>query len=192
MISVFEVVVDPDMTAPRSYTILRSTGKFVLGGFESTTTPISMFGPVQQASNKEIQMLPEADRVQSARSFWSTQPIYVTRGYAPVPGIQGESPTGSGVSYTLSQAPPGGVANVYVDGLLLQPNGFDYVLSGTSLTFVFPITGVLYVNWQITAYVAADASDIIQYENDQYRVMSVYRDPGGGYWKAVGTRLTAS
>lgn len=192
MISVEEVVVDPDMTAPQPYTILRSTGKFVLGGFESTTTPISMFGPVQQASNKEILMLPEADRVSSARSFWSTQPIYVTRGYAPVPGVHGESPIGSGLTRLLSSAPPGGVASVYAGGVLLQPNGFDYTLTGVILTFLTIPTQAVYVTWQVTVDVATDASDIIQYEDTQYRVMNVYRDPGGGYWKAVGTRITAS
>ena len=191
MISVWEVVVDPDMIAPQPFTILRSTGSFVPGGFTSVTTPIPVFGPVQQASNKEIEMLAEADRVSAVRSFWATQPFYVTRGYAPVPSTQGESPTGNGVSYVLSAAPPGGVADVYASGLLLQPNGVDYTLTGTALTFVLPQTQV-YVTWQTTAMVATNASDKIQYENEVYRVLSVYRDPGSGYWKALGTRMAAA
>lgn len=192
MISVFEVVVDPDMTAPHPYTILRSTGQYVLGGFQSTTTTaISMFGPVQQASNKEIQMLAEADRVSSVRSFWSTRPIYVTRGYAPVPGVHGEVPTGGGVSYALSAAPPGGVADVYAGGLLLRPN-VDYTLSGTALTFFILLNSTPYVTWQVTVDVATNNSDILQYEHENYRVLSVYRDPGGGYWKALGTRMAAA
>lgn len=191
MISVYEVVVDPDMIAPQPFTILRSTGQFVLGGFQSTTTAISLFGPVQQASNKELNMLPEADRIGSIRSFWSTQPVYTTRGSAPVPGVQGEAPTGGGVSYALSAPPPAGVANVYADGLLLRPNGVDYTLSGAVLAFNSAPAQPLYVTWQTTVDVATNASDILQYEEEQYRVMNVYRDPGGGYWKALGTRMDA-
>jgi hypothetical protein len=192
MISVQEVVVDPDMIAPRPYTILRSTGKFVLGGFESVVTPISMFGPVQQASNKELQMLAEADRIGGVRSFWSTQPIYVTRGYAPVPGVHSEAPQGSGTTYELSVAPPNNSIDLYVNGLLLQPNGFDYTLVGTTIMFRFAPNNPPYVVWQETVNVATNASDQIQYVNDIYRIMQVYYDPGGGYWKALGTRLAAA
>lgn len=192
MISVFEVVVDPDMTAPKPFTILRSTGKFVLGGFDSTTTAIPQFGPVQQASNKELQMLKEADRVTSVRSFWCTQPIYTTRGYAPVPGVYGEVPQGSGVTYVLSQLPPGNAVNVYSSGLLLQPNGFDYTLVGNVITFASVPLSAPYVTWQQTANVATDASDILQYEDRQYRVLNVYRDPGGGYWKALANDMAAA
>jgi hypothetical protein len=191
MISVQEVVVDPDMIAPQPFTILRSTGQFVLGGFESITTSIPMFGPVQQANNKEVQMLPEADRIGSIRSFWSTQPIYTTRGYAPVPGVHGEAPVGSGTVYTLSAAPPAESVCVYVGGLLLTA-GSDYVITGNDVVFnVAPLT-VPYVTWQITVNTATDASDKIQYEDEIFRVLSVYFDPGGGYFKALGTRLAAS
>lgn len=192
MISVQEVVVDADMIAPKPFIILRSTGKFVLGGFDSTVTSIPMFGPVQQASNKELEMLSEADRISSVRSFWSTRPIYVTRGYAPVPGVHGESPIGSGTVYTLSTAPPMESLCVYVDGLLLQPNGFDYTLVGNIITFRTPPVTAPYTTWQVTVDVATNASDILQYEKEQYRILSVYLDPGSGYWKALGTRRAAA
>lgn len=189
MISVFEVVVDPDMIAPQPFTVLRSTGMFVLGGFQSVTTAIPMFGPVQQASNKEVQMLQEADRIGSIRSFWSTQPIYTTRGYSPVPGIHGEVPTGTGLVFYLSVTPPSGI-DVYASGLLLQPS-VDYVLSGNVLTFTVSQSN-LYVVWQEMVSVQADASDLIQYESETFRVLSVYLDPGSGYWKALGTRTAAA
>jgi hypothetical protein len=195
MISVREVIGDPDMIAPEPYTIMRSTGQWVLGGFQSTTVPIQQIGPVQQASDKEIQMIPEADRVGAMRSFWSVVPVYVTRGYAPVPGIYGEAPVGvvPGTVYALSQTPPGGVASVYVNGLLQVP-GVDYSLVGQTITFAAatPSGAVLWVKWPITANVASSASDIIQFEGQQYRILRVYRDPGGGYWKAIGTRLAAA
>jgi len=180
------------MIAPKPFTILRSVGKFVPGGFESTVMPIPMFGPVQQASNKELQMLAEADRIGSIRSFWSTQPIYTTRGYAPVPGVHGEVPQGSGTTYTLSVAPPGGVVDVYSNGLLLQPNGYDYTLEGDVIQFRFAPQYAPYVVWQQKVNAATNASDIIQYEAEQYRVLNVYWDPGGGYHKALGTRLAAA
>lgn len=192
MISVFEVVVDPDMIAPEPFIVLRSTGQFVPGGFESVTTSIPMFGPVQQATDKEIQMLPEADRIGSIRSFWSTQAIFLTRGYAPVPGVHGETPSGTGVNYTLSATPPANSASVYAGGLLKQPNGVDYTLAGTVLTFTAMPAGPLYVTWQVEVSVATNASDQIQYGEEVYRIMRVYRDPGSGYWKAYGTRMAAA
>jgi len=78
MISVREVVSDPDMIAPQPWFILRSDGTFVAGGYKTVVSSILMFGPVQQASLKEITMLPEADRIGNIRSFWSTVPIYTT------------------------------------------------------------------------------------------------------------------
>lgn len=190
MISVFEVVVDPDMIAPEPFTVLRSVGQFVLGGFTSTVTAIPMFGPVQQASDKEIQMLQEADRVTAVRSFWSTQPIYVTRGYGAVPGTYGESPTGAGTTYTLSTVPPAGII-VYASGKLLRPIA-DYTLLGTLLSFTTAPAGPIYVTWPVTVAVESAASDIIQYETEQYRILRVYSDPGGGYYKAYGTRMSAA
>lgn len=191
MISVQEVVVDPDMTAPHPYTILRSTGNFVPGGFDSVVTPIGMFGPVQQASNKEIQMLKEADRVGSIRSFWSTQPIYVTRGYGPVPGVHQEPLAVDGTTYTLSSVPPGESLTVIVDGLLMQPY-VDYTIVGAVLTLRAVPDTSLYVSWQVTANVAASASDEIQYDEEMYRVLQVYFDPGGGYHKALASRMDAA
>lgn len=193
MISVAEVVTDPDMIAPQPFTVLRSTGQFVAGGFQPNNTVfISMFGPVQQASDKEVAMLPTNDRISAVRSFWSLQPIYETAGYAPLPGVHGETPVGSGTTYTISTPPPNGVLNLYADGRLLRPNGVDYTLAGTNLIFNSAPTLPLYVTWDITVNVGTNASDIIQYQTEQYRVLRVYRDPGSGYWKAYGTRMAAA
>lgn len=192
MIDVSEVVTDPDFTAPQPFTIKRSTGQFVLGGFESVTTDIPQLGPVQQASDKEIQMLPEADRVGSIRSFWCTIPIYTTRGTAPVPSVHGETPVGSGTNYTLSEAPPNNAILLYSNGKLLRPNGADYTLSGTTLTFNSPPQLPIYATWEITAEVGTNAADIIVYGNEEYRLLRTYCDPGSGYWKAYGTRMNAA
>jgi hypothetical protein len=195
MINVGEVILDTDMLPPEPYTILRSTGQFIAGQFQSVTTPITQFGPVQQPSNREISMLPEADRVGSIRAFWSPRPIYVTRGTAPVPSVYGETPAGGlpGVLFTLSQIPPTSNVSVYVGGLLLKP-GADYILSGVSLTLTTPAATAPWVQWPVTARVQQTASDIIEYPpgREQYRVMQVYRDPGSGYYKALANRMNAA
>lgn len=192
MISVQEVVSDPDMVAPEPYTILRSVGQFVAGGFQSATTPIQMLGPVQQASLKELDMLPEADRVSSVRSFWSTIPILVTRGYQPIPSTHQEVVGGSGQVFTISTLPPDDAIALYIAGKLLAA-GIDYVLRGTTITLTAPVTDAsLVVQWPITANIQPAASDILYFQGQQYRVLQVYYDPGGGYWKALGTRLAAA
>ena len=189
MISVEEVISDPDMVAPQSFTILRSTGQFVAGGFQSTTTPINCFGPVHVASDKEIQMLAEADRVGAVRGFWANIPIYTTRGTASVPSVHGEVPTGSGTTFTLSAPPPGEVVTVYdANGRL----ALNYTIAGAALTFGSAPATPLYATWPITVQSGQSASDIIQYENEQYRVGHIYRTPGSGYYKALATRMDAS
>ena len=192
MITVQEVILDPDMIAPKQYDVLRSTGTWVEGGFQSVTTTTQLVGPVQQATNKEIAMLPEADRIGSVRSFWSPIPIYTTRGFAPVPGTHGEALTGSGLVWTLSRVPPNGSINLYSGGLLLRPNGVDYTLRGDTVWFLQAPESAPYATWQVTARVGTDASDILVYEGEEYRVLKVYRVPGSGYYKALGTRTAGA
>jgi len=195
VIEVTEVILDPDMIAPEPFTVLRSTGQFVAGGFQSTTSSFLLFGPVQQSTNKEIDMTPEADRVGQMRTFWSNVPIYPTRGYASTPSTYGEVPQGAipGVAYTLSTAPPGDAISLYKNGVLLQP-GTDYAIHGVNIMLTAPTTSgdKLYATWAVTTQAANSASDIIQYETQQYRVLGVFRVPGSGYWKAVATRLAAA
>ena len=195
MINVQEVILDTDMLPPEPYVILRSTGSFVSGQFQSVVTKIQQFGPVQQASLKEIAMLTEADRVGSIRAFWSPIPIYLTRGTAPVPSVYGEAPAGTlpGVTFTLSQQPPTPNITVYVSGLLMTPN-VDYTLSGVTITLVLPAAVAPWVQWPVTARVQQAASDIIEYppNGEQYRVLSRYFDPGNNVWKALGTQMAAA
>lgn len=196
MISVQEVIVDPDMTAPQFFTVLRSTGQYVPGGFQSTVLPIQAYGPVQQASPKEIAMLPEADRVSGMRSFWTTFPVYVTRGSAYVPSVHGETPAGDvpGTVYTLSTIPAGTIS-LWLNGDQLTP-GVDYFPAGNVITLAVPTTGgdQLWAQWPVTVQVTTQgsASDKIVYDSITYRVVSVYNDPGGGYWKAVAAREAAA
>ena len=183
------------MLPPEPYVILRSTGQFIAGQFQSVVTKIQQFGPVQQASNKEIAMLPEADRVGSIRAFWSPIPIYLTRGTVPVPSVYGETPTGTvpGTTFTLSQQPPTVNVTVYVNGLLMTPN-VDYVLSGAVITLTIAAAVAPWVQWPVTARVQQAASDIIEYPpgGEQFRILQRYWDPGCGYFKALGTRMAAA
>jgi hypothetical protein len=77
MIDVSEVVNDPDLA--QEFTILRSSGSYLNGVFQSSTTPIQGFGVVTVATAREIEMVPEGDRVTGMMSFHSNQPILGTR-----------------------------------------------------------------------------------------------------------------
>ena len=193
MIDMFEVVADADLQAPQPFTILRSTGQFVSGGFSSAVASIQAYGPVQRATDKEIQMLPEADRVGAIMNFWWTKAIYVTTGKASLPTTHGETPAGAvpGTVYTLSAAPPGGVVNFYRDGSLLTP-GVDYGVSGVTVTLQTPtVSGtVLYATWPVLSPLGTNAADILVYNNEKYRVLAVKHYPGSGYWRAMGTRMS--
>lgn len=68
--------VDPELGA-QAYIIERSTqGKFVLGGFGDVKQFIPNFGIVQQSTPKDVQMVPEGDRVDGMISFWSVSRLF--------------------------------------------------------------------------------------------------------------------
>jgi hypothetical protein len=76
MISVAEVVLDPDLA--ENFTVNRLTGSFQLGGWVQTSTTIQFYGIVTVASNKDLQMIPEGDRVTGSMLFHSTERMYLT------------------------------------------------------------------------------------------------------------------
>ena len=196
MISVQEVVQDPDMTSPSPFTIQRSTGSWDSGGFVSTITEtILCWGPVHNTGDKELAMIPQADKISEALTFWCTVPIYVTQGYASVPAVHPEIPLGTfpGSIYTLSMAPPSGMLALYWNGLLQREN-IDFTVIGNVITLKFTTsaTDKLACTWPITAQVQPAAIDIILYGDDQYRILQVHKSLGGGYYRAVGQRLSAA
>lgn len=195
MLDLSDIVNDPDMLPPEPFTILRSTGLFVLGGFQSTTQSIPQVGPVQAATDEEINMLPEADVVGEVKSFWCTVPIFVTRGKAPTPGTHNETPQGTipGTVYTLSMVPPTDNGSLFRNGLF-QRLVFDYTISGLMLTLTVPtaVGDALIFSWPVTAKAAQSAADILVYGSEQYRALSVKHYPGSGFWKALGTRISAA
>ena len=190
MINVQDIVADADMASPDQWTILRSTATFGWGGVTSVTTQIPLFGPVRVASNREIEMLPEADRVGSIRAFYSTIPLFVTRGTQPIPVIVPAVISGTfpGTVFTLNEVPPGGALQLVKNGLTLVPD-IDYSLSGNILTTFQPVASAteLWGNWIGTGE-QAGLSDQIQYRNEVFRLIQVYRTQGSGYWKGIASR----
>jgi len=60
------------------WTIIRSTGQFVLGGWQTSTTEIPGWGVVSVAKPEDLDMIPEGDRVTGAMVFHSQPRIYAT------------------------------------------------------------------------------------------------------------------
>jgi hypothetical protein len=62
-----------------AFSILRNPGQFGQGGWQASgQQQLTAYGTVSLASQKEIAMLPEADRITEARIFHSSTPMYVT------------------------------------------------------------------------------------------------------------------
>ena len=76
MIDVSEIVSDPDFAQP--FTINRQTGVFVLGGYTTTSTPIPAGGVITVASERDLDQVPEGDRVRGAMLFYSHSQMNVT------------------------------------------------------------------------------------------------------------------
>jgi len=190
-----DVVSDIDLAAPQPFQVLRSTGQWVAGKFQSTiTSTLELVGPVQQATDKEAAMLPEGDRVGQVFSFWATVPLYTTRGKMQATTLHEETPAGArpGTTFTLSTAPQGQIV-LFLNGAFLTP-GIDYTLTGTAITMntVVSAAGVFKAQWPVETATATAAADILVYNGEQYRLLDVKHYPGGGYWKALATRMSAT
>jgi hypothetical protein len=78
MINVSEVITDPDFV--RQFTVYRSSGDWVSGRWtESTPEQIVMTGVISVMSEKELQAMPEGDKIKGAMVFHSLQELFVTR-----------------------------------------------------------------------------------------------------------------
>ena len=84
-IDLSDVIVDPDFC--QTFTVFRSTGEFVKGGYQETVTEIPMTGIVTHHDTMELNMTPEGDRIRGMMDFYSIEPLYVTH----VSGEQGTS-----------------------------------------------------------------------------------------------------
>lgn len=76
-IDVSDIVNDSDLGS--EFIIERSFGKYGAGGWTVTNvTNLLAFGPVRNASGKELQQLPEADRIAQGVTFRSVTEMHVT------------------------------------------------------------------------------------------------------------------
>jgi hypothetical protein len=78
MIDVSDILSDPDLAQP--FTIKRSRGEFAAGGYTQTTTTVQSFGVIIVAQGRELEQVPEGDRVKGAIVVYSAKPLYLTHG----------------------------------------------------------------------------------------------------------------
>lgn len=76
-ISLLRVVTNPMLC--QSFTVLRSSGQQGPGGWINQETQLTLYGVVSVASDKDLQMIPEGDRIGGAMVFHSAEQIYTTR-----------------------------------------------------------------------------------------------------------------
>lgn len=77
MLDMSDVVNDDFASQP--FTIIRSQGgKWVSGTWVDNVVNVPSFGSQQPAGDRELEMVPEGDRVKGLFAFWSSEPIYTT------------------------------------------------------------------------------------------------------------------
>jgi hypothetical protein len=104
-----DVVNNPDIA--ENFQILRNPGVYAQGGWQgSTQQSFSVYGTVSLASQKEIQMLPDADHVTEARIFHSSTPMYVT---SEDKGITSDILVWKNINYRVARELPYGVRGYY-------------------------------------------------------------------------------
>lgn len=77
MIDVSDIINDPDFAT--RLTVTRSQGVFARGGWQSTSTTLTVMGVANTSSGNDLEQLEEGDRVTGNMTFYSTQPLYATR-----------------------------------------------------------------------------------------------------------------
>ncbi|MDU7441763.1 MAG: hypothetical protein E7L05_14625 [Clostridium sp.] len=76
MINLSRVINDTRIS--QEFKVFRKTGEWIKGRFEEKETQIDMNGVIVPATNKEVEMIPEGDRVKGAISIHSTKRLYTT------------------------------------------------------------------------------------------------------------------
>jgi hypothetical protein len=77
MIDLSEVITDDDFA--QEFTLYRSTGDWVAGRWvENTKETVVMDGTIVPMSAREIQQLPEADRIRGSINIFTTEALYLT------------------------------------------------------------------------------------------------------------------
>lgn len=79
MIDVSRVINNPKLA--QLYTVHRKVeGQWTLGqGYKQNEIDLILYGPITPINTKDLQQIPEGDRVVGIMAFYSTEPIFVTR-----------------------------------------------------------------------------------------------------------------
>lgn len=77
MIDCSDIVSDPDLA--QSFVVVRTRGTFALGGYlPSSICSIPFWGNIQKATEEQLDIVSEGERVTGAMQFASTQRMYHT------------------------------------------------------------------------------------------------------------------
>lgn len=63
----------------QAFTVMRSTGSFVQGGYASSACPIAFYGIIQPATDEDLRQVEEGDRTTGMMSFIAEGQMYKTR-----------------------------------------------------------------------------------------------------------------
>jgi hypothetical protein len=90
MIDVSELIVDPDFAQP--YIVHRKSGAWSEGVFVEGESPLPFNGIIIAANTKDVNMMPEGDRIAGLMVFYTTadKPIFVTRNLSEDQGTSDE------------------------------------------------------------------------------------------------------
>lgn len=78
MINVSELIGDPDFTQPNGVTVIRRPCTVVNHRPSVTETQIKVTGVITIAKDRDLQMLPEADRTEEAINVFTYKPLFTT------------------------------------------------------------------------------------------------------------------
>lgn len=77
MINLSQVITNPAFCT--TFIVYRKTGKFIKGRFQETEVAIHFKGIITTCKGRDLEQIPEGDRVGGERNILTLQPIYVTR-----------------------------------------------------------------------------------------------------------------
>ena len=108
MLDVSRIVLSLFAAQPSAFTVTRKTGAWVQGDFETTSETLQMNGSIQPVNSKDLQQVPEGDRVVGLIKIYTVDPLYVTHEDTTVSGEDGllsDEVTWKGEQYKILNIP---------------------------------------------------------------------------------------
>ncbi len=113
-----DIADDPDLG--QAISVLRSTGRFIAGGWQSgAPVTVPLFGILMPASDEALQQVPEGDRVVGSLQFICSSQLYETK--AERNGVSDKVMWRSSTYRVVSVAPWGD--NGYWSAILVRTDG---------------------------------------------------------------------